>query len=97
MVSSFGILCVILCLEVGGLDPNWALQVWKLSLQKKDTLGLVMLNHFNAFRISQPIEIREAVNAPVGQDCARNLHLGFRKGRASRAPKLATRKSEIIK
>ena len=34
VVSSFGILCVILCLKVTCLDPNWALQVWKLSLQK---------------------------------------------------------------
>lgn len=52
VVSSFGILCVILCLEVAGLDPNWALQVWKLSLQKKDTLGLVMLNRKPFQRIS---------------------------------------------
>ena len=35
VVASFGILCVILCLKVTGLDPNWALQVWKLCLQIK--------------------------------------------------------------
>ena len=43
VVALFGILCVILCLKVTGLDPNWALQVWKLSLQIKRHAWFVML------------------------------------------------------